>query len=94
MKTLTIADGLRTPLGVNPWEIFTGGSKSKPKYLEGMYSVTEDQIKDTMRLVFERMKVFVEPSGVVGLAVVLYNDTFRRWIYERQQAEGGSAVGI
>jgi threonine dehydratase len=94
VKTLTIADGLRTPLGVHPWDIFTSGSDAKPKLLEGMYSVTEDQIKETMRLVMERMKVFVEPSGVVALAVVLYNESFRRWVYEKQEEEGGAAWDI
>lgn len=96
VKTLTIADGLRTPLGERPWKIFTSGSDRKPKFLQGVYSVTEDQIKDTMRLVLERMKVFVEPSAVVGLAVVLYDEGFRRWVWEQQQAGGGGAwdVGI
>jgi threonine dehydratase len=41
-----------------------------------------------MRLVLERMKVFVEPSAVVGLAVVLYDETFRSWVRQRQQEEG------
>jgi threonine dehydratase len=96
VRTLTIADGLRTPLGENPWKIFTSGSKQKSKYLEGVYSVTEDQIKDAMRLVLERMKVFVEPSAVVGLAVVLYDETFRAWARERQEEEGVQSwdVGI
>jgi threonine dehydratase len=96
VKTLTIADGLRTPLGKLPWKIFTSGSKEKPKFLEGVYSVTEDQIKDAMRLVLERMKVFVEPSAVVALAVVLYDETFRSWARERQEEEGVESwdVGI
>jgi threonine dehydratase len=88
VKTLTIADGLRTPLGEIPWKIFTSGSESKPKYLEGVYSVTEDQIKDAMRLVLERMKVFIEPSAAVPLAVVLYDETFRSWVKAKQQEEG------
>jgi threonine dehydratase len=49
-----------------------------------------------MRLVLERMKVFVEPSAVVALAVVLYDPDFRHWVWEQQQANGGVAwdVGI
>jgi threonine dehydratase len=96
VKTLTIADGLRTPLGELPWKIFTSGSERKPKYLEGVHSVTEDQIKDAMRLVLERMKVFIEPSGAVALAVVLYDDSFRSWVREQQQQEGVDSwdVGI
>lgn len=98
VKTLTIADGLRTPLGEIPWKVFTSSSATKPKFLEGVYSVSEDQIKETMRLVLERMKVFLEPSAVVGLAVVLYDPDFRQWVWEKQQAEGDSGgewdVGI
>jgi len=96
VKTLTIADGLRTPLGEIPWKIFTSGSERKPRYLEGVHSVTEDQIKAAMRLVLERMKVFVEPSAVVGLAVVLHDETFRTWARECQEKEGVDSwdVGI
>ncbi len=79
VKTLTIADGLRTPVGLVNWSIV-----SDKKKVEGVYSVTEEQIKMTMRLVFERMKVVVEPSGCVPLAVVLFNEDFRKMIVEEQ----------
>lgn len=88
VKTLTIGEGLRTPVGVNPWEIFTTGIEGKPKRLEGIYSVTEQQIKDAMRLVLERMKVFVEPSAVVPLAAVLYDEEFRSYVARKQKEEG------
>ncbi|KAL3482192.1 tryptophan synthase beta subunit-like PLP-dependent enzyme [Aspergillus californicus] len=87
VKTLTIADGLRTPVGVLNWEIISDRNK-----VAGVFSVTEDQIKSAMRLVLERMKVVVEPSAVVGLAVCLYNEEFR-WLVERE-APGGWNVGI
>ncbi|RMD39523.1 hypothetical protein DV735_g5611, partial [Chaetothyriales sp. CBS 134920] len=58
VKTLTIADGLRTPVGVVNW-----GIVSDRKNVEAFYSVTEDQIRSAMRLVFERIKLVVEPSG-------------------------------
>lgn len=83
VRTLTIADGLRTPLGVLPFDLFTSGAKS----IENVYTVTEDEIKMAMRLVLERMKVFVEPSAVVPLAVVLYNAEFRHWAREQQRGE-------
>ena len=38
--------------------------------------MTEDQIKSAMRLVWERMKLLIEPSAAVGVAVVL-SDEFR-----------------
>ncbi|KAL4990034.1 tryptophan synthase beta subunit-like PLP-dependent enzyme [Aspergillus falconensis] len=87
VKTLTIADGLRTPVGVLNWEVISDKSK-----VAGVFSVTEGQIKAVMRLVLERMKVVVEPSAVVGLAVCLYNEEFRRLV--EQEAPGGWDVGI
>lgn len=86
VKTLTIADGLRTPVGVINWEVISDKSK-----VEGVYAVTEEQIKAAMRLVLERMKVFVEPSACVGLAVVLYDEEFREMVAKKQQ-EGGESV--
>jgi len=91
VKTLTIADGLRTPLGKVPWGVLTNGSEVKPKFLEGMYSVTEEEIKGAMRLVLERLKVVIEPSAAVPLAVVLYDRDFRKWVLEKQK-EGGEDV--
>jgi threonine dehydratase len=88
VKTLTIADGLRTPLGVHNYSII-----SNPSYISGLYSVTEENIKDAMRLVLERMKCFVEPSAVVGLASILYNEDFRGLI-EREGGEEGWNIGV
>jgi threonine dehydratase len=91
VSSLTIADGLRTPLGLLNWAII-----SDPGKVAGVYSVTESQIKDTMRLVFERMKLVVEPSGCVALAVVLFSEEFRGMVAERQRGEGGRGwdVGV
>lgn len=88
VKTLTIADGLRTPVGLLNWEVI-----SDPKKVAGVFAVTEEQIKAAMRLVLERMKVVVEPSAVVGLAVCLYNEEFRRLV-AMEGGEEGWDVGI
>lgn len=88
VKTLTIADGLRTPVGEIPWTIISDKTK-----LRGIYAVTEEQILQAMRLVLERMKVFVEPSAVVGLAVALYDEEFRSLV-EREGREEGWDVGV
>ncbi|OCT47831.1 putative serine racemase [Cladophialophora carrionii] len=84
VKTLTIADGLRTPVGLTNWSIISDQRK-----VEGLYAVTEEQIKMAMRLVYERMKVVVEPSGCVGLAVVLFNAEFRDMVVQRQRQSQG-----
>ncbi|MCJ1400217.1 hypothetical protein MMC11_003421 [Xylographa trunciseda] len=88
VKTLTIADGLRTPLSPLTWSIVSDKS-----LVEGVYAVSEEQIKRAMRLVFERMKVVVEPSAVVGLAVALWDEGFRR-VVEEKGGERGWDVGV
>ena len=65
----TIADGLLTSLGALTWPIV----RDK---VERIVTVTDDQIRAAMRLVWERMKLIVEPSGAVGLAAVL-SDEFK-----------------
>jgi threonine dehydratase len=65
----TIADGLLTSTGQMTWPIIRD-------LVERVFTVTEDQILAAMRLVWERMKLIVEPSGAVGAAVVL-SDEFR-----------------
>jgi threonine dehydratase len=88
VKTLTIADGLRTPVGEIPWSIITDKSK-----LAGIYSVNEDEIKAALRLAMERAKLFIEPSAAVPLAVMLYNEEFRKLV-EQEAGEAGWNVGI
>jgi len=88
VKTLTIADGLRTPLGEIPWSVLSDKEK-----LKGMFSVSEEQIKSAMRLMLERAKIFIEPSAAVGVAVALYNEEFRKLV-EKEAGEKGWNVGI
>lgn len=88
VSTLSIADGLRTPLGEVPWGVIYGR-----RLVGGFYSVTETQIRKALRLVLERMKLVVEPSAAVPLAVALYNEEFRSMV-EREGGEEGWDVGI
>jgi len=88
VSTLTIADGLRTPVGVWNWTVISDKDK-----VAGVFSVTEEQILAAMRLVLERMKVVVEPSGCVPLAVVLFNEKFRSLV-ERESGRLGWDIGI
>ncbi|KAH6875740.1 pyridoxal-phosphate dependent enzyme-domain-containing protein [Alternaria rosae] len=88
VKTLTIADGLRTPLGDHTWGVI-----SNKDYVHSLYAVTEQNIKDAMKLVLERMKCFVEPSAVVGLATILYNEDFRKMV-EREAGDKGWNIGV
>ena len=60
----TIADGLLTSLSNRTFRILSDR-------LEGILTVNEETIVRAMRLLWERMKLVVEPSGAVPLAAVL-----------------------
>ncbi|KAI0540555.1 tryptophan synthase beta subunit-like PLP-dependent enzyme [Xylaria digitata] len=88
VKTLTIADGLRTPVGEVPWGIIY-----ERRLVAGFYSVSEDEIVAALRLFYERFKLVVEPSSAVPLAVALFNEDFRSLV-EREGGEDGWDIGI
>jgi len=60
----TIADGLRTSLGTVTFPIIQ-------RLVDEVVTVTEAAIVESMRLLWERMKLVVEPSGAVALAGLL-----------------------
>ncbi len=60
----TIADGLLTSLGVRNFAII----KAK---VDAIVTVSEISIIAAMRMVFERMKIIIEPSSAVPLAAIL-----------------------
>jgi threonine dehydratase len=62
----TIADGLLTSLGDLTFEIIR-------KKVDDIYTVDEGSIINAMRLIWERMKIIIEPSSAVPLAVVIAN---------------------
>ena len=63
----TIADGLRSP---------QPGALTFPvlqRYVEQVVLVTDDQLRDAVKFLLMRMKLLVEPSGVIAAAAVLYH---------------------
>eukprot|EP01083_Nonionella_stella_P302284 1041612_1 len=60
----TIADGLRTSLGSNTFPIIYN-------FVNQIIRVSDDEIVNGMRDVYERMKLVIEPSAGVGPAVLL-----------------------
>jgi threonine dehydratase len=67
----TIADGLLTSLSELTFAILHGR-------VAGILTVSEEGIVEAMRLVWQRAKLVVEPSGAVPFAAVLeYPDRFR-----------------
>jgi threonine dehydratase len=62
----TIADGLLTSLGSLTFPIIQA-------HVDRIITVTEESIVRAMRMVWERMKVIIEPSSAVPLAAILEN---------------------
>ena len=62
--TNTIADGLKTVLGDKTFPIIK-------KYVHDIIRVTEEEIIIAMRLIWERLKIIVEPSSAVALAALI-----------------------
>ena len=62
-STNTIADGLKTQLGDRNFPVIQ-------KHVEEIIRVTEDEIIQSMRLLWERLKIVCEPSCAVALAAV------------------------
>lgn len=60
----TLADGLRTHLGTINFPIIQ-------KHVEKIITVEEKEIISAMRLIYERLKIVVEPSSAVAFAAVL-----------------------
>jgi len=61
----TIADGARTPsLGTLTFPLVR-------QYVDDMVTVSDAEIVSAMRLLWERMKLVVEPTGALGLAAAL-----------------------
>ncbi len=74
----TIADGLQTQA---PGELTFAMMR---KHVRAVVTVTDDELREAMRFVFERMKIVIEPSGGASLAAVLSGKIGAR----------GKAVGI
>jgi threonine dehydratase len=67
----TIADGLLVPLKDLTWHFVS-------THVSEIYTASEDEIIDAMKLTWKHLRVVMEPSSAVPLAVVLKNrDAFR-----------------
>jgi threonine dehydratase len=71
VSTNTIADGLRTQLGSHNFPIIK-------EHVKQIIRVTETEIVEAMQLIWERMKIIIEPSSAVAFATILKEkDTFK-----------------
>jgi threonine dehydratase len=74
----TIADGARTPsLGQYTFPLVR-------QYVDDMLAVSDDDLIRTMQFVWTRLKLIVEPTGVLGLAAV----------FNRRYPVEGKRVGV
>ncbi len=73
----TIADGLLTSLGDKTFPIIQ-------EYVKEIITVSDEEIVSAMRLIWERMKIIIEPSCAVPLAALL----------KRSDNFSGKRVGI
>jgi threonine dehydratase len=62
-KKFTIADGLRTNVGEPNFEIIR-------RYVDDIVTVSEEAIISAMRMIWETMKIIVEPSAAVPYAAI------------------------
>ena len=62
----TVADGLRVSLRPLSWHFVSN-------YVSDVLLTSEAEIIDAMRLVWQRMKIVIEPSSAVAVAAVLKN---------------------
>lgn len=82
-KLDSVADGLKTTLGPNTWPIV----RDK---VDDIFTVTEDEILLATKLIWERLKVCIEPSAGVGVAVALGKDFNQKY----RPDQGFQNVGI
>ena len=62
----TVADGLKVSLRPRTWHFIS-------KYVTDILLATEEEIIDAMYLTWQRMKIVIEPSSAVPLAIILKN---------------------
>ncbi len=62
----TVADGLKVPLKDLTWHFVS-------RYVTDILTATEAEIIEAMKLIWSRMKIVVEPSSAVTLAIILKN---------------------
>ncbi len=83
----TIADGLRASLAPRTFAILR-------RHVERILLVSEEEIIATTRLVWERMKIIIEPSSAVALAPLLRADTVASLDLPKRPDGGAPKLGV
>ncbi|PXF49775.1 Serine racemase [Gracilariopsis chorda] len=71
----TVADGLKSGIGVLGWQVVC-------RLVDKVITVSEEDIISSMKLIWERMKLVIEPSAGVGVAAV-QSEEFRELRFKR-----------
>jgi threonine dehydratase len=83
----TIADGLRASLAPRTFAILQ-------RHVDDILLVSEDEIRGTMKLVCERMKIVIEPSSAVALAPLLRPDGWRALNLPARDSGARARIGV
>jgi threonine dehydratase len=83
----TIADGLRASLAPRTFSILR-------KNVDGILLVSEEEIVATMKLIWERMKIAVEPSSAVALAPLLRSTGFSEMRLPKDSGAEKPRIGV
>ena len=65
----TIADGLLTSLSARTFNIIQ-------RHVDNIFTANDNEILVAMHLIWERMKIIIEPSSAVALAIILKNKEY------------------
>jgi len=82
LASTTIADGLRIDVQDLPFSLIRNN-------VEKVFTVSESKIAQAMKIVFEVLKLAIEPSAAVAVAMLLFDEGFRKLL-----DEGIGKVGI
>lgn len=81
----TICDGLKTNLSERTFHYIS-------KYVDRIFTVSDDQVLKAMKLVWERMKIVIEPSSATVVALALYHDEFKQLALENEWKNIGMII--
>jgi len=74
-KLDSVADGLKTTLGPNTWPVVRD-------FVDDIITVSEEDILRATKIVWERLKVCIEPSAGVGVAVAMSKEFAQKYRLE------------
>ena len=83
----TIADGLRASLAARTFAILQ-------RHVDGILLVSEEEIVSTMKLVWERLKIVIEPSSAVALAPLLRPTGLQELGFTLGEGQAAPRIGV